>query len=549
MPKILIVDDLQDNRYLLETLFRGSGYETALAENGAVALRILRGAPVDVIITDILMPVMDGFTLCRECKNDAALRTIPFVFYTATYTDLRDEAFALSLGADRFLTKPQEPEVLLAVAREVLQDESAGEHRRQAGPLGAEREFFRQHNAALFKKLEDKVADLEREVAERQAANERIRAQAELLDLAQDAILVRNMSGGIEYWNRGCERLTGWTAAEAIGRPINELLQPDRTAFERATRTLLADGQWMGELALTTREGLALTVMSRWTLVRDQGGQPRAVLTTNTDITEQKKLQAEFLQAQKMEVVGQLGGGIAHDFNNLLTVINGTAELVLNDLEKDDRRRGDLEEIRRAGDRAAALTQQLLAFSRKQIMKPGVLNLTALVADMRGMLQRLIGEHIKLVVATRRYRLRAGRSRAPPAGDHESRRQREGCHAGWRHADDRDRRGRVRRPPRGGASIASPGAARRAHGDRHRRRNGRGNSTPNLRAVLHDQGAWTRNGPRPFHGLRHRQTEQRQHLGGQRTQQGHDIHHPPAAGRCDGERRPARSAQPPAKGH
>jgi CheY-like chemotaxis protein len=115
--RILIVDDREDNLYLLRALLQGHGYEVDTAANGVQALAAARQDAPDLIIADILMPVMDGFTLCREWKKDESLKSIPFVFYTATYTDERDREFALSLGAERFIVKPEEPDLSMRCYR------------------------------------------------------------------------------------------------------------------------------------------------------------------------------------------------------------------------------------------------------------------------------------------------------------------------------------------------------------------------------------------------------------------------------------------------
>jgi PAS domain S-box-containing protein len=162
MTTLLIVDDLAQNRYLLETLFQGLGYRVLSAENGAVALALAQSEHLDLVISDILMPVMDGFELCRRLKTDEHLKTIPFIIYTATYTEPKDERFALSLGADRFLTKPQEPEALLSVIREVLNEGPVQQALTLDGSLDAEMEYLRQHSETLFTKLDKKVRDLQR---------------------------------------------------------------------------------------------------------------------------------------------------------------------------------------------------------------------------------------------------------------------------------------------------------------------------------------------------------------------------------------------------
>ena len=161
MTTLLIADDLADNRYLLETIFRELGYRILSAENGAIALELARSEPVDLVLTDILMPVMDGFELCRRMKTDERLKTIPFIFYTATYTEPKDERFAMSLGADRFITKPQDPAFLLGLVQEVLDEGTVHLDRALDGSLDSEMEYLRQHNETLFLKLSKKVRDLQ----------------------------------------------------------------------------------------------------------------------------------------------------------------------------------------------------------------------------------------------------------------------------------------------------------------------------------------------------------------------------------------------------
>lgn len=160
MSTVLIVDDKPENLYLLQALLTGNGFMAFTAGNGAQALELARASAPDVIVSDILMPGMDGFALCREWKKDPSLSRIPFIFYTATYTDSRDEKLALDLGADRFLVKPLEPDVLLGEIWAVLEATSAAGTSAQL-PRKEEEVVMCQYNQALVRKLEEKLAELE----------------------------------------------------------------------------------------------------------------------------------------------------------------------------------------------------------------------------------------------------------------------------------------------------------------------------------------------------------------------------------------------------
>ena len=168
-----------------EALLKGNGFEVAVAENGADALEKLPENPVDMIISDILMPVMDGYQLCRACKSDAGLRKIPFIFYSASYTDKKDEEFALSLGADRFIVKPADPEVLLEVLEGLIKEGAAGSFVTSEEPVPREEAYLKAYSGVLIRKLEDKMLELEKEVAERAWTNEALKEREAMLCKAQ----------------------------------------------------------------------------------------------------------------------------------------------------------------------------------------------------------------------------------------------------------------------------------------------------------------------------------------------------------------------------
>ncbi len=226
--RILIVDDREDNLYLMRSLLGDNGFSLVEARNGAEALDLLAKEPTDLIITDILMPVMDGFTLCRECKKDPRLQHIPLIFYSATYTDQRDRDFALSLGAARFIVKPEEPEAFLRAIREILEEHPA--LISASAPPVDEHLYLEQYNAALIRKLEERSERLAQTNAELEKAVEQSRDLSRELQLQTDQmrLLMNNLPGMVyrcrntEDWtmlfiSEGCRPLTGYAAADLIG--------------------------------------------------------------------------------------------------------------------------------------------------------------------------------------------------------------------------------------------------------------------------------------------------------------------------------------------
>ena len=186
MKNILIVDDNPQNLSLLQTLLERNGYGVTAAANGAEALEKARSERPDMIISDILMPVMDGFTLCREWKRDGRLKDIPFVFFTATYNDPKDEKFALGLGAERFIVKPQDQQVLLGIIEEVLSEHKTGRLVAPREPQRDEAVCLKEYNEVLIRKLEDKMVQvegarrrLELEVAERKQSERALKESEE----------------------------------------------------------------------------------------------------------------------------------------------------------------------------------------------------------------------------------------------------------------------------------------------------------------------------------------------------------------------------------
>lgn len=223
--------------------------------------------------------------------------------------------------------------------------------------------------------------------------------QGAALDAAADAVAIMDPDGTILYVNRAFTTLTGYDAHEAIGRNPRDLMRSGEQQTEFYTElwsTLLAGKVWQGELVNRRKDETRYTEEQTITPVLNASGKVTHFIAIKRDITARRALEMQYRQAQKMEGIGRLAGGVAHDLNNLLTVINGTVELLLPQVGHQPGHTEDLLEIRRAADRAAALTRQLLAFSRQQVLKIEVLDLNAVVGDMMKMLTRVIGEDVRI---------------------------------------------------------------------------------------------------------------------------------------------------------
>jgi two-component system, cell cycle sensor histidine kinase and response regulator CckA len=202
------------------------------------------------------------------------------------------------------------------------------------------------------------------DITERKRAEEQIREQAALLDQAQDAILVRDLEQNILFWNKGAEKIYGWSAEEVIGKNVEGLLNKEHsTQFDAARQAIIQAGEWKGEMHQTRRDGTEITVESRWTLVRDEQGQPKSILVINTDITEKKRMEAQFLRAQRMESIGTLAGGIAHDLNNVLSPIVMAIDM-LELRSTDETSRRWFEVLRANAERGGNMVRQVLSFAR-----------------------------------------------------------------------------------------------------------------------------------------------------------------------------------------
>jgi PAS domain S-box-containing protein len=224
----------------------------------------------------------------------------------------------------------------------------------------------------------------------------RIREQLALIDQARDAIILRGMDNRVQFWSKGAENIYGWTAAEARGQPLDQLLHIDLVKFRHATEAALTSGEWSGEVAHRHRDGHTIIVDDHWSVLRDEAERPKSILAIKTDITKRLSVEAQLRQSQRLEAVGQLTGGVAHDFNNLLTVIMGNAEMLTEKLSGNPGLHNLAEMILSAALRGAELTGRLLAFARRQALDPKAINPNKLVSGMHDMLRRTLSENIEI---------------------------------------------------------------------------------------------------------------------------------------------------------
>jgi PAS domain S-box-containing protein len=226
----------------------------------------------------------------------------------------------------------------------------------------------------------------------------RLAEQAEVLEKATDAIMVRDIAGRVTFWNASAAGLFGLSSEEVLGRPIHEVLGIDRALSEAATARVIRDGEWRRVINLPAIDGRPLVIDSHLTLVRDEAGEPKSILTINSDITAQVAMEERLHKAERLEALGQLTGGIAHDFNNLLTVITINADVMIRTLADREDLCNLAEMTKQAARRGAALTHRLLAFARQQILEPMSIDVHALLADTEPLLRRALREDITLVV-------------------------------------------------------------------------------------------------------------------------------------------------------
>ena len=311
----------------------------------------------DLILADNRLPSFDGLAALEMAQS--VRPEAPFLFLSGTLNESR-AAESFRKGATDFVAKGDLSRLGPAVRRAI-------------------------------RTIQERTA--------RRLAEDKLHEQAALLDEAQDAIMVRDLDHRIVFWNKSAERIFGWTTAEAVGASAIELLSRDDGAkWLEALQTVLETGQWRGEMTKATKAGAEVLIESRWTLLRDREGHPKSILDLCHDVTERKKLELQFLRAQRLESIGTLASGIAHDLNNILAPIMMSVNL-LQESETGERNLRLLETLRTGTQRAADMVRQILSFTRGHEGARVELQLKHLVAEITKIIHETFPKMIQIKTA------------------------------------------------------------------------------------------------------------------------------------------------------
>jgi len=391
MPKILAIDDKKDNLTALSALLNAliPGCNVITAQSGAEALEKAKTESPDTILLDIKMPGMDGYEVCNRLKYDETTKHIPVIMISAIKTESEDLVKGFETGADAYLAKPIDEYVLIAQVKTALRIKKAEDHlRRQKDLLES---TVQERTAELLRTNEQ----LKHEINNRINAEKRYRM---LVETMNDGLFLMDENFLITFANKRLFEILGYPKDKIIGMSMYHFLDvSNQRIFNEQMELHKKDSHTVYKLTFIRKNGQKIPVIVSPSTIIDADGQIKGSLGVITDISKIKQLEAQLAQSQKMEAIGTLASGIAHDFNNIMTTIIGNAELALMDVIKDKSLRDGIKEIKKAGKKAASLTHQLLAFSRKQIIQPEILDINELLTNIEKMLGRLIGEDVELL--------------------------------------------------------------------------------------------------------------------------------------------------------
>jgi PAS domain S-box-containing protein len=351
---ILIVDDDPGTLQSIGDVLERRGHAVRTATQARAALELLTDRSVDAAILDLHLPDVSGLVLLQAIKTSAPATEVIIITDQASATTAIE---AINSGAFGYVTKPFKMDHLMATIDKALAKQRA--------------------ERALW---------------------ERTRSLETLIDAAAVAIVALDAAGRVTTWSRAAERMFGWKEHEVLGHSVPTIPDARRAEFDQAAARNLQGEATLYESHRRRKDGTLIDVLSSTAPIIDAEGLVSGTLAVVIDITERKQLEEQLRQAMKMEGIARLAGGISHDFNNLMTVISVRCHLVLGQLPADHPNRRDIKIIGDAGDRAASLTRQLLAFSRSQILDATVLDINDVISDMKALLEPVLREDVDLIM-------------------------------------------------------------------------------------------------------------------------------------------------------
>ncbi|MEH1895009.1 MAG: PAS domain S-box protein [Nostoc sp.] len=397
----LIHDSLEVEQNLLQ-----QGMQEALASSQKAIVTFFIAAIVDLVLVGLLYNLLWRYIrhlqqtelALHQSENrlramiDAEPECIKLIARDGTLLEINAEGLAIMEveSADALIGKPIDavivPEYRAAFAnfhKSICQGNKGTLKFEIVGFKGTRR-YMETHAVPLLNESDGTFIHLAliRDITQQKQAEQKIREQGLLLDISTEGILVRNIHNQILFWNQGAERLYGWKAEEVVGKNVLQLLYKDISPqLEDAYLKVMNTGEWRGELHQLTKEGKVIIVESRWILIRDDNGQTKSILSVNTEITQQKQLEAQLLRSQRLESIGTLAGGIVHDLNNILSPILMSVQLLQKKLP-DSQSQQILQTLENNVKRGANLLKQVLSFARGIEGKQTIVQIQPLMAEM-----------------------------------------------------------------------------------------------------------------------------------------------------------------------
>ena len=362
--RVLIVEDVEENRTLLQEVFAENGYETMVAQNGVDALARLQASPADLIVADAMMPKMDGFQLCKEVRSSQATRAIPFIIYTGNYIDPADEEFARDIGVDRYVMKMGGVAPLVDAVNEIAEERYGPRPRRANGSARIDDQtFLEQHRAIIIRKLEEKMAELETYARTLEAKNREIQASEDRYRRLFDSVsigifVVERGTGRVVDANRQGIELLGYSRSELLA--LGKFPAVDHASFVETV--LESRSSLSGEATLMTREGeLRHVDIGAGPLAEPDSGR---VILYVRDITERIRMRSQLQQSEKMGLMGRIAAGIAHEIRNPLSAITINLQYLLQKFGADIQLRQSVQDALEATQRVSTVVDNTLSLAR-----------------------------------------------------------------------------------------------------------------------------------------------------------------------------------------